>query len=97
LFENRNKAYGAYALRKYYNHRLQWALGISLGLVFILLMFDFSGGRNSINPLNKKKVLQLSNVELPEDKPKQPDLPKPIESPQAQAKYKSQIKIVDDH
>lgn len=97
LFENRNKAYGAYALRKYYNHRLQWALGISLGLVFILLMIDFSGGKNSINPMNKEKVLQLSNVELPEDKPKQPDLPKPIESPRAQAKYTSQIKIVDDH
>jgi hypothetical protein len=28
LFEHRNKAYGAYALRRNYNDRLQWALGI---------------------------------------------------------------------
>ena len=40
LFENRNKAYGAYALRKNYNHRLQWALGISLSLVLFLSMLD---------------------------------------------------------
>src|SRR5215470_4292766 len=38
LFEHRNKAYGAYALRKNYNDRLHWALGISLGSVFILIL-----------------------------------------------------------
>jgi protein TonB len=41
LFENRNKAYGAYALRKNYNHRLQWALGISLSLTLFLVTIGF--------------------------------------------------------
>jgi protein TonB len=97
LFENRNKAYGAYALRKYYNHRLQWALGVSLSLTFFLLMINVSGTKNSTDPLDKEKVLQLSSVVLPEDKPKKQDLSKTIEPPQAQAKYTSQIKIVDDY
>jgi periplasmic protein TonB len=33
LFENRNKQYGAYTLRKYYNNRLAMALGIALTIV----------------------------------------------------------------
>src|SRR5438552_17938481 len=40
LFENRNKAYGAYPLRKNYNHRLLQALGISFGLAGILLIIN---------------------------------------------------------
>ena len=43
LFENRNKAYGAYALRRNYNHRLQWALGISLSFVLSFIIFAFFG------------------------------------------------------
>ena len=49
LFENRNKAYGAYALRKNYNHRLQWALGISLSLVFLLLIIQNYGRVETIS------------------------------------------------
>jgi len=36
LFENRNKFYGAYPLRKYYKQRLITAMGIVFGLVFML-------------------------------------------------------------
>ena len=49
LFENRNKAYRAYALRKNYNHRLLEALGISFGLAGILLIINSTrheGNRN---------------------------------------------------
>jgi protein TonB len=96
LFENRNKAYGAYALRKYYNHRLQWALGISLSLASLLVMINFSGTKNSFNPFDKDKGLKLSTVQLPE--PEKPDPPKPKPQPQkAQTTYTSQIKIVDDN
>src|SRR5436190_4500501 len=49
LFENRNKAYGAHALRKNYNHRLQWALGISLSLVFLLLIIQKYGRVETIS------------------------------------------------
>ena len=39
VFEGRNKEYGAYALRKHYNHRLVHAMGATMLLVgsFILL------------------------------------------------------------
>ena len=34
VFENRNKAYGAYDLRKFYNNRIKMALGIMLIIAF---------------------------------------------------------------
>ena len=38
LFDNRNKQYGAYLLRKNYNNRLGFALGISLSTVLLLFI-----------------------------------------------------------
>lgn len=35
LFENRNKLYGAYPLRKYYNRRLYSAMAAVIGIVFV--------------------------------------------------------------
>jgi len=93
LFENRNKAYGAYALRRNYNQRLQWALGISLSIVLFLLMFDLSSVKNSDHSIDRKKEINLSTVDLPETK--KPDLPKPkVEPPRKQIIYTDQIKIV---
>ena len=34
VFENRNKAYGAYDLRKFYNNSIKMALGIMLIIAF---------------------------------------------------------------
>lgn len=39
LFENRNKKYGAYLLRKGYNYRLLMALSFSVFLPFVLLLW----------------------------------------------------------
>lgn len=41
LFENRNKVYGAYTLRKFYNTRLLTSIGIMAGAVIILSAFTF--------------------------------------------------------
>ena len=41
LFENRNKAYGAYVLRKDYNGRLFKATGIMVGMVFLFIAFNY--------------------------------------------------------
>lgn len=41
IFENRNKAYGAYALRKYYNSRLYQAMGITFFAAAIICAFSF--------------------------------------------------------
>jgi periplasmic protein TonB len=39
IFENRNKSYGAYSLRKFYNNRLYKALGAMGALVILLCSF----------------------------------------------------------
>jgi len=76
LFENRNKAYGAYALRKNYNYRLQWALGISLSIVLLLSMIDITKGRSGkVVDKNVPEVV-LSTVDLPEPAKPEPTLPK---------------------
>lgn len=41
LFENRNKAYGAYYLRKFYGNRLLKSVGGMIGIVVILSAFTF--------------------------------------------------------
>ena len=41
IFENRNKAYGAYALRKYYNSRLYKAMGITFLAAAVICAFSF--------------------------------------------------------
>ena len=41
LFEHRNKMYGAYALRRDYNHRLGIALAISLSVVLLFMLSSF--------------------------------------------------------
>ena len=74
LFENRNKAYGAYALRKNYNHRLQWALGIWLMLVLCLSLLNFSA-ENLDNRAHSRPDVVLQTVDLSNDKPKIPQTP----------------------
>ena len=44
VFDNRNKAYGAYALRKFYNTRLQWSIAVTMLLVVIFSGATFLPG-----------------------------------------------------
>ncbi|MFI5186581.1 MAG: energy transducer TonB, partial [Chitinophagales bacterium] len=98
LFENRNKAYGAYALRKTYNYRLKWALGISLSSILLLLIFNYSRSEHPGYPVENGKWVKVSAVDFSNNKPKTPDLPKPkIKPPVAQTAYTSRIQIVDNN
>jgi periplasmic protein TonB len=86
LFDSRNKAYGAYNLRKFYDNRLMKSLGVMLGVVVVLSAFTF---------IPKKKVvidnviIDTRTVFLPSpkdklkdaDKPKQPKVNKPVTAP----------------
>jgi protein TonB len=95
MFEHRNKAYGAYALRKYYNDRLQWALGISLGTVLILIL-TLNGKKNS-NP----SFVKSTEITLPAyfntEKAQEPEQRRPrVEPRRAQLQYTSQVRIVKD-
>ena len=51
LFEHRNKSYGAYALRKNYNHRLGLSLVIVFSLVIVSIFFSFLEKKNNNNQL----------------------------------------------
>ena len=74
VFENRNKAYGAYDLRKFYNNRIKMALGIML-----IIAFGFS----AFTLLPKKQHLMVREINIPEtemnkvhDEPKEPEVKK---------------------
>ncbi len=77
IFENRNKAYGAYALRKNYNSRLYQAMGITFFAAAVLCAFSFSQ-KHSVKPLLTVKETIFSkppankdiNAEKPAEKQK---------------------------
>jgi periplasmic protein TonB len=72
VFEKRNKLYGAYTLRKFYNNRLIKSLGVTLAAVTILSAFTL---------LPKKKISSISyrDVEMGSvPNPKKSDLKKEI-------------------
>lgn len=47
IFENRNKEYGAYNLRKFYDSRLMKSLTAMLGIVILLSAFTFLPGKKN--------------------------------------------------
>ena len=48
IFENRNKDYGAYSLRKFYNNRLYKALGFTFTLVTLFTVVTFFNKENAL-------------------------------------------------
>lgn len=56
IFENRNKSYGAYSLRKFYNNRLYKAMGITFSFAAILFALSF---------IKKEKVLPAPYITDP--------------------------------
>ena len=75
LFENRNKSYGAYQLRKFYTNRLFKALGIMLTIVVVLSAFTFLP--------KKRETLMATIFEIPptvlanpKEPQKKPEMPK---------------------
>lgn len=96
LFEHRNKAYGAYALRKNYNQRLQLALIISLGAALVLVLINFGKeavpGQTPVPP-----DLVIHTVNFTKNKPREAEPSRArIQPPRRQTTYVSRIAIVDD-
>jgi len=96
LFENRNKTYGAYVLRKNYNHRLSWSLSAGLAFSLLLLLMNTFGKRNSPGLIDKAPDLIFSAVELPRDKPKETEQPRQQKQPEVAQVEDVRIKIVPD-
>jgi len=98
LFENRNKAYGAYMLRKNYRHRLRWALGIGLSLASILIFVN-SRGKEKLweKPGLGKPEIIVHTSTIPDDKAEQPKTQQQRPKQQiAQIKSTAEILIVRD-
>src|SRR4051812_1247389 len=98
LFRDRNKAYGAYALRKDYNHRLQKALGISLGvamLVFLIAFLKNNGNDRGPSPM-MTSVTPIVIVDKTDDPDKEKSKPQK-KADDSQSKYLNNIKLVPDN
>lgn len=62
LFENRNKSYGAYPLRKYYPQRLMISMGIITSLVILIsFIYIYSDSKSSL-----QKHIQIPECVLQE-------------------------------
>ena len=77
VFDNRNKEYGAYALRKEYNQRMLASLGIGISLILFVVLMNALNNNGSFHPVNQptSNEVIVSLVEIPEetiDKPKPP-------------------------
>ncbi len=83
IFEKRNKAYGAYTLRKFYSNRLAKSLGLMLAAVVILSAFTF---------LPKKKIEEDRSmyVTRPVSILHEPEKKKEVEKPKAAQNSKPQ-------
>lgn len=69
LFENRNKMYGAYNLRKFYNDRLYKALGGMLAMVAVFAAFAFMKPKQKQTPITISEhgfVTVNTNIKDPE-------------------------------
>lgn len=103
IFEKRNKHYGAYTLRKFYNGRLFKSLGFTLVLVTMLclamqLQPGTTGSRALLPVVDTVRLVNLADEapKLPSVpvKPKVPVLPQmPILPPVATQQYTSHITI----
>lgn len=80
IFENRNKDYGAYDLRKSYNNRLLIALGTGLSviLLFIFINSIHKDKKETAPVINKKEGIVLRTIELPREKIKEPEKPQEV-------------------
>jgi protein TonB len=99
IFENRNKAYGAYSIRRAYPSHLKKAMGMMLLMVVIGSMYVMSKPKKNADvwlPSNDTTEVNLAAVVEP-DKPKEQKQPQPrtVEA-QPPTKVDRPIEIVPD-
>jgi len=97
LFEDRNKEYGAYDLRKTYNRRLFKAIGVTGGVILLLFVGGMVSGRGRgevvVPPPVEDVVLESAKTETPP-----PVVPPPkVEAPKAAMIQFTKPVIVDDN
>ena len=93
LFENRNKEYGAYELRRQYHSRLSVAMLITGGLGLLFFMPSFLYKPHEEQPKQTKRVVELTSI-APEEKIIEPEKPKPVEVKQVRTEIYVIPKVV---
>ncbi len=80
IFENRNKDYGAYSLRKGYSNRMLIALGTGLSVILLIIFILTTGKTKSSDKpvINTKEGIVIRTIEMPKEKIKEPVKPKEI-------------------
>jgi protein TonB len=98
LFENRNKQYGAYPLRKFYASRMGLALAISLSSVLLVFLLLPSGSTSEAAYLQDPQVVELSEVDItpPEVRQPEPSASQPPANTQAATVDYQNFQIVKD-
>lgn len=88
LFEDRNKAYGAYDLRKTYNRRIRNALLITFGVMILIFLTSFLankiGSGDDTKVIAQDVTLEEIKQEDKKEEPPPPPPPKPIEPPKVE-------------
>lgn len=93
LFEHRNKAYGAYVLRKFYPSRLLWSVGFTGLAVLVLSIFTFLPGSRSEILISTDHVLRHVPP-VPQDEKIKPKQQKPEKSNKPAVKKISGMPLV---
>src|SRR3954453_11239339 len=98
IFERRNKAYGAYELRKTYQRRLLIATGSMVGICAFIFLATLLA--SFVAPKKQTQILvqdvQLANVQQEEKKPPPPPPPPKVEPPKVEITKFTPPKIVKD-
>jgi protein TonB len=99
LFENRNKEYGAYELRKNYALRLKKAIFFSIATAFLLFISLTSFTKKNLVSTNRIYEEQIMKNPLSDEKPKEKpktEKPKGVDKSNApKDNYTSVVKLVD--
>lgn len=99
VFENKNKKYGAYVIRKNYNQVMVKSLLITLTLLALILIPSFliSGKESRKEKVisNEQIVIDQINQDLKEELPPPPP-PPPTEAPKVQSLKFVETEIVDE-
>src|SRR6476661_10646254 len=99
LFEDRNKDYGAYQLRKTYNRRIIKALIITGSIAVLALLSSFIASKLDTGPSKITiKEVTIQDIKQEEDKPEPPPPPppKPPDPPKIEMAKFTPPKIVKD-
>lgn len=88
LFEDRNKAYGAYDLRKTYDRRIRNALLITFGTAALIFLISFLSDRYNASNNKTVNVQDVTLEQIPpeekKDEPPPPPPPPKVEPPKVE-------------